>query len=130
MEVSIFKTDDKYDVLSQWWKQWRWTPVDRDFLPDIGFMVNDEGIDVCAGFIYFGGSVAWIEFIVSNPKYRGRERRREALELIVATLVEVARASDRKYCYSLLKNNSLMDVYSTVGFTKGDSNATEMILKL
>lgn len=117
-------------MLSQWWKTWRWTPPSEDFLPECGFMVSDGETDVCAGFVYIAGSVAWIEFIVSNPEYRGREKRREALGFLVASLVEIAKQSGRKYCFAMLKNKSLIDIYSANGFIEGDSNSTEMILKL
>ena len=38
-------TDKDYDeVLCEWWKDWRWTPPAKDFLPETGYMVYYNGL--------------------------------------------------------------------------------------
>ncbi len=61
MEFDIRKLNstDYDEVLVGWWKDWGWEPPAKDFLPDDGeggFLVLDEDIPVCAGFIYVTNS--------------------------------------------------------------------------
>jgi hypothetical protein len=130
MEVR-FLNDDDYKTLSSWWKDWRWMPPPIDMLPQNGkggIMVYKDGIEICAGFVYFTNSkAAWIEFIVSNFHYRGDDRH-EALEFLINSLIEIIKQTgDFKYIYTSLKSKSLIDRYSNCGFQKGDSNCQEMI---
>ena len=48
--------DSDYEILVDWWKDWRWDAPPRDMLPQDGvggLMVSKDGVDICAGFIYF-----------------------------------------------------------------------------
>jgi hypothetical protein len=130
MEVRFLNEGD-YDVLSSWWKDWRWTPPPRDFLPQDGtggMMVSKDGIDVCAGFIYFTNSkTAIVEFIVSNFQYKNKDRK-EAIEFLISTLTEVAKETNGcKYIYTSLKNESLINSFSACGYHKGSTGCIEMI---
>jgi len=130
MEVR-FLDDRDYDVLSQWWKDWRWSAPPKDMLPQDGrggLMVSKDGEDICAGFVYFTNSkTAWIEYIVSNFQYR-QDDRKEAIELLIKSLVEVAAETNgTKYFYTSLKNKNLINRYAECGFEKGSNNCTEMI---
>lgn len=130
MEVR-FLTDDDYNTLSSWWKDWRWTPPPSDMLPQNGkggVMVYKDGVEICAGFVYFTNSkTAWVEFIVSNFHYR-EDDRHEALEFLINVLIDIIKETgDFKYIYTSLKSKSLIDRYSNCGFQKGDSNCQEMV---
>jgi len=130
MEVR-FLDDHDYDVLAQWWKDWRWSAPPKDMLPQDGrggLMVSKDGEDICAGFVYFTNSkTAWIEYIVSNFQYR-QDDRKEAIELLINSLVEVAAETNgTKYFYTSLKNDNLINRYAECGFQKGSSKCTEMI---
>ena len=133
MEVRFLNEGD-YDVLSSWWKDWRWTPPPRDFLPQDGtggMMASKDGVDVCAGFIYFTNSkTAIIEFIVSNFQYKNKDRK-EAIEFLINTLTEVAKETNGcKYIYTSLKNESLINSFSACGYQTGSTGCIEMIKTL
>lgn len=136
MELTVKRiSETDYDnILVGWWKDWRWTPPPKDFLPDDatgGFIVYDGETPVCAGFIYVtNSSVAWVEWVISNKNYTDREGRRLALRLLIQSLTNIAISSGSKYIYTLLKNQHLMKVYEEIGYIKGDSLATEMIKTL
>jgi hypothetical protein len=131
MEVRLLNGND-YETLSSWWRDWRWTPPPpADMLPENGtggVMVSKDGVEICAGFVYFTNSkAAWIEFIVSNFQYKENDRH-EALEFLINVLIELVKdAGDFKYIYTSLKSKSLIDRYSNCGFIKGDSNCQEMV---
>ena len=87
MELKILplKPSDYDEILVQWWKDWRWTPPTKDFLPEDGkggYIVYDEDVPVCAGFMYVTNSkVVWCDWIISNIKYKDRDKRQQALKM-------------------------------------------------
>jgi hypothetical protein len=131
MELTIrqLNENDYQETLVNWWKDWGWTAPEKDFLPDNGmggYIVYDGDIPVCAGFIYITNSrVAWVDWIISNKEYR--EKRREAITMLIDTLTNLSKMSGSKYAYALIKNDSLIKTYESLGYIKGDSYTSEMI---
>jgi len=133
MEFRMLNESD-YDTFCSWWKDWRWTPPSLDSLPENGMggvMVSSNGVEVCGGFVYLTNSkTAWIEFIVSDFKYREKDRQ-EAILYLINILIELVKDSgDYKYIYTSLKNESLINTYASCGFVKGSARCTEMIKTL
>ena len=132
MEFNLRKLNstDYEDILVGWWKDWEWTAPPKDFLPENGeggVIIFDGEVPVCAGFMYATNSkVAWIEFVISNKNY-DREKRKEALVLLIDTLNGICKNGDFKYGYSILHSKSLIETYESLGYVKGDSNFFEMI---
>ena len=131
LNILPLREEDYEEILCGWWKQWRWTPPSRDFLPDNGtggFIVYDGETPICAGFMYITNSQAtWCDWIISNLKYKDRQKRKEALELLVKTISDKAESLGKKYVYALIKNKPLINVYKKVGFREGSSYTHEMI---
>lgn len=131
MELTIrqLNENDYQDILVCWWKDWGWIAPEKDFLPDDGkggYIVYDGDIPVCAGFIYVTNSrVAWVDWIISNKEYR--EKRREAITMLIDALTNLSKMSGSKYAYALIKNDSLIKTYESLGYIKGDSYTSEMI---
>jgi hypothetical protein len=122
---------DYDNTLCQWWHDWRWSPPLRDFLPDNGtggYMVYDGDTPICAGFMYTTNSKAvWCDWIISNLKYKDREKRKEALSLLIETISKEAKSLDKKYVYALIKNKPLINVYKKQGFIEGATYSHELI---
>lgn len=131
LHVRNLTSEDYSENLVKWWNDWKWTAPPREFLPENGlggFMVCDEDYPVVAGFLYTtNSSVAWVEFIVSNIEYRHKENRKKAIRLLILTLEELAKINGKKYIYSSLKSEPLINAYMDCGFVKGSSNTQEMI---
>ncbi len=133
MSLSIrpLRDTDYNEILIKWWKDWGWKAPQRDFLPHDGtggMIVYDDEIPVCAGFVYVTNSaVSWVEFIISNKEYTKKPDRRMAIGYLIETLTNVAKKSGSKYCYALLENKSLINIYEQIGYVQGSKNATEMI---
>ena len=129
--LTPLKYEDYDNILLGWWKQWNWTPPQRDFLPQDGtggLIVWDKDMPVCAGFIYNTNSkVSWIDWIISNKEYRKEPQRQEALEMLILTLGEICKKDGNKYGYALLKHPKLIDTYEKCGFKAGDQYTQEMI---
>ena len=61
---------------------------------------------------------------------RHNENRKEAIHLLIMNLEELAKINGKKYIYSSLKNESLINAYMDCGFVKGSSNTQEMMKRL
>ena len=131
LSIRALNETDYDEILIKWWKDWKWEPPLRDFLPDngkCGIMVMDGDIPVCAGFVYITNSSAcWIDWIISSREYRVKPNRKQAIKLLISSLTSVAEKSGGKYGYALIKNKSLIEAYESVGYIKGDSYSSEMI---
>ena len=134
LNIIPLQQGDYENILCKWWKDWRWTPPSKDFLPDNGeggWIVYDNDMPVCAGFMYLTNSKAvWCDWIISNFEYKDRQKRKEALELLVHTISLTAEDLGKKYIYALIKNKPLVNVYKKVGFIEGDAYTHELIKKL
>tara|TARA_R100000935_G_scaffold36090_1_gene56801 strand:- start:2083 stop:2493 length:411 start_codon:yes stop_codon:yes gene_type:complete len=134
LNIIPLKESDYDNILCGWWTDWRWTPPSRDFLPDNGkggFIVYDGDTPVCAGFMYDTNSKAvWCDWIISNLHYTNRQRRKDALEMLVSKISNEAALLGKKYIYALIKNQPLINTYKKVGFVEGSSYTKEMIKKL
>lgn len=132
MEIRQLTSNDYDEILVGWWKDWRWTAPMRDFLPMNGaggYIVYDEDIPVCAGYMYLTNSKAgWCDWIVSNFNYRGK--RKEALSLLIDTISTQLKKLGYEYSYTVLKSKSLINTYKESGYMEGSTQCTEMIKKL
>ena len=132
--IRVLKENDYEDILVGWWKDWKWIAPVKDFLPLNGLggiMVEWNDIPVCAGFIIQTNSkVAWIEWIVSNKNFKEKLHRKDALNLLVQTLTDVAKKTGSTYAYTILKSPSLINTYKNNGYLGEEQNINEMIKKL
>jgi hypothetical protein len=110
-------------MLCGWWEAWGWIPPPKDFLPEIGVIVDE----VAAGFLYISNSkISWVDWIVSDKNYRGEDRD-DIINVVLASLEEISKDYDTKFLYSLIKHEKLMEKYQSMGYVKGDSDAVVMI---
>ena len=131
LNIRELNENDYNNILVGWWEQWGWTPPKRDFLPNDGkggIIVYDEDVPVCAGFMYITNSkVAWVDWIISNKDYTKKPQRKDAIKLLVLSLTDICKTTGSKYCYALIKNESLVNIYKDLGYTQGSTYTKEMI---
>ena len=127
----LLEDGDYENILCDWWKDWKWDAPAKDFLPEEGrggMMVSKDGVNICAGFMYFTNSkVAWCEWVVSNKQYRAKPNRKEAIELLIDSLTKMAKGMGKGFTYALIKHDGLIKTYESLGYTQGDSYNKEMI---
>lgn len=136
--VRVLEYED-YATLCEWWDFWRFPAPSEYFLPSdekdncyTGIMIEDgEGNDCCAGFIYMTNSrVCWMEYIVSNPKIKGKPKRRKMLERLIDELSKYAKSLGYYWIFTTLKNESLINHYKSQGFIEGTKGSTEMVKRI
>lgn len=113
-------TKEDYETLLKWWKDNRFPAPPIDSLPNSGeggFIVFQDDIPVCAGFLYDTNSnLCWIEFIVANFEVKDKKLRKEALVFLINTLCEAAKRWNKKAVFTSVKNVGLIDRYKDCGF--------------
>ena len=72
-------------------------------------------------------NVVLLEWIISNFKFKNKKIRKEALLMLIQFITSLATGTGKKYVYSILKSKSLIDLYTELGYKKGDENGQEMI---
>jgi hypothetical protein len=132
MEFRVVKYSD-YEQLKNWWDSWGFPAPAISALPKYdnesttGLIVSNNGIDICAGFLYETNSaICWLEFIVANPKSK-KEERSEALKLLIDEFTEEAKKLGFGVIFASIKNESLLNKYIQAGYTLGTTNTNEII---
>ena len=122
-------TESDYETLANWWKAWKWPPVQKDFLPDNGtggFVIEKEGIMIVAGFVYITNSKAvLLEWIISNPEYR-EDDRDMAITCLINTIESIIKEWGYKYIFSVGRTKALIDKHKELGYHVDDTPSYEI----
>lgn len=126
MTIRPFTLED-YPTIHRWWVDHKWTPLPHDLLPVHGFVVEENGVMILAGWLYQSDSkIGWLEWIISNPEST-HEDRSSAIDLLINVVIYKAKELGMKALFSSLKHDGLMKKYLANGFVKTDENVTNFI---
>ena len=122
--------DSDYETICSWWKWWRWPILPKDFLPNNGtggLMIEKNNIPIVSGFLLItNSSWALLEWIVSNPKYRDKDRQ-EAIELLINNIEKVCKQMNIKHMFSVAKNKHLLNTHRKLGWFVDKQPSYEII---
>ena len=123
--------DSDWETLCQWWESWpKWVNPSKSFLPDNGkggLMIEKEGRPIVAGFLYITNSDAvLLEWIVSDPEYREKDRK-EALELLITSAEQVCKDLGKAHMFSIGRNKHLIETHKKLGWTVDETPSYEII---
>ena len=123
-----------WDTLVEWWNWWPgWTAPSKDFLPENGtggIMIEKDNIPIVAGFIYVTNSKGvLLEWIVSNPKYKQKDRK-QAIELLIKEAEEPTKKLGYKYMFTIGRSKSLIETHKKLGWFVDDKPSHEITKKL
>lgn len=132
LESRQLKESD-WETLQSWWKAWGWPEMNKDLMPLDGLgglMVYKGNILIAAGFLYLSNSkVAWLDWIISNPEYREKDRK-ESFNLLINNLEDVAKQQGYNIIISIARNKSLIDTHKKLGYTVDDNPSYEISKKI
>ena len=103
--------DSDWDMLQEWWLGWPgWVPPQKDFLPGDGtggLIVEKDNKPIVGGFLFLGVDlkIAYFGWIVSNPKYREKDRDL-AMEMLITKSEEFCKSIGKKYLCSFVNKQS------------------------
>lgn len=122
--------ENDWNTLCKWWEAWpKWVNPPKDFLPDNGtggLMVEKNNKPIMAGFLYFTNSnVVLLEWIVSDPEYREKDRK-QALELLITAAEGICKNLNKKYMFSVCRNKHLINTHKKLGWGVDESPSYEL----
>ena len=124
---------DDYNFIAKWWKWWRWKVIPKEMLPEnglSGLMVEKKEIKIVAGFIYMTNSTtAILDWIVSNPDYRERDRK-DAIEKLLIDAENKIKEMGYKHIFSIGRNKHLINTHKKLGWFVDDKPSHEIIKNL
>ena len=125
--------ESDWSILVSWWKWWRWTIMPKGFLPENGtggIMIEKNNIPIIAGFLYETNSdVLILEWVVSNPKYKEKDRK-EAVELLIKEAENRAKQLNYKYMFSVGRSKHLINTHEKLGWKIDKKPSHEITKKL
>lgn len=117
--------ESDYETLVEWWKWFRFPAPHKSLLPNNGLggvMIIKDGVEVCAGFLFQTNSAFCIlEYIVSNPNYRNKDRK-QAIEKLIEVIGNIADELGYYVMTSFVNNQNLIKTFEETGFIKGSNN--------
>ena len=118
--------DEDHVTISKWWKLWGWPVIPKENLPSTGLMVEKNNISIVSCYIYITNSKgALLEWIVSNPKYKEKDRA-QAIELLIIAAENMLKDQGITYIFSIGRNKHLMDTHKKLGWLVDDKPSYEM----
>jgi len=127
VKFRTFKEGD-YEMCCEWWKWW-WKdiPVKRDLLPsnETCFIIESNGIPVAAGFLFpfknplVGYGPTWV---VSNPEYREKDRRKLLEFLITCIEKEAKETYGMVQLFTVCGNKFMQDIHKKLNWYMQPAN--------
>jgi len=119
-----------YETICAWWKWWRWPQIPREMLPDNGkggFMIEKNNIPIVACFLFITNSKgAKLEWVVSNPNYKEKDRK-QAIETLINEVEKFCKDIGCKYIFSIGRNKHLIDTHKKLGWLVDTTPSYEII---
>ena len=125
--------ESDWNMLQEWWDGWPgWTPPDKEFLPENGtggLIVEKDGKPIVAGFIFLGINlkIAYFGWIVSDPKYRNKDRIL-AIEILIKKAEEFCKSVGKTYLNSFVnkRNPVLLKAHEKLGWDISKETSYEL----
>jgi len=116
-----------YSTITEWWTKQNWAIIPVKALSDTGFLIQDEDGPIAAMWIYTTNSAfTLLEWTVANPEVEP-EKRSIALDKLLKYCHDYAILElGAVVLFSSLTNDRLIVRFEAQGFTKTDSNMTNM----
>ncbi len=134
LKVRALQESD-WDTLVSWWlswEEWQLHPA-KEMLPMNGvggLIVESENKPIVAGFLYLTNSkIAWMEWIISDKNYK-ENNKKEAIELLINSLEEVAKSTGAEMIFSVSKNKGLLNIHKNLGYTVDENPSHEISKKI
>tara|TARA_Y100001938_G_C8024922_1_gene397456 strand:+ start:148 stop:558 length:411 start_codon:yes stop_codon:yes gene_type:complete len=122
--------EEDYETICKWWKWWRWPIIPKEVLPDngkSGFMVEKNNVPIVSGFLYLTNSnVILLEWIVSNPNYKDKDRK-EAIKLLINNVEKLCINMEAKWVFSIGRSKHLIKIHEELGWTVDKKPSYEII---
>jgi hypothetical protein len=116
MKVSSFNAAQHYKEVTDWWKRQDYPVLPLEALPKIGYIVDIEGLNLCAGWLYkTDANFALAEGFVGNPNVPW-QLRTEGLDMLSEAIIKTAKEEGFKAVLSWITNKRMIERAELHGF--------------
>ena len=133
MLVRAWNRDTDYDTLVKWWTQWEFGVVPKDMLPPDGIIVEDDGVPICAGGLYFETKkfkLGFMEWIVTDKESLPKQTHK-ALKLCIDAIIQLGKDNGVKMICTCTKEAALHKRYTKYHkMIPAESNVKTFVLDL
>ena len=93
-------------------------------------MIQKDNTPIVCGFVYISNSnLTWLEFIVSNPNYKQKDRK-DAIKMLITECEKFCASIDKKVMFSIGRNKHLIDIHKELGWSVDKKASYEIIKKI
>lgn len=125
--TTIFRTEDFYNTMVEWWKGHNFTPVPPSMLPEYTFVVYNEDVPVYSMCFYNTDSnLAWLGWQIRNPKVTKDESKGKLQELF-KDIEEYSKSLNYQVLFTTSNTPSVERTMINSGFKRGDLNVNHYI---
>ena len=108
MVIKKFNTSKDNEIIN-WWKDWGLNIPDKACLPKKGYVISYNNIKVAAGYLYYtNAKIAYVDFVISNIKYREKDRN-TLITTLIDHMVQKALSKGCKFVWATTANTSIVD---------------------
>ena len=133
MQVRNWNLEKDYPTLVKWWKDWEFGVVPQDILPPDGIIVEEDGVPICAGGLYFETKkrkLGFMEWIVTNKQGLPKQTHK-ALRLCIDARIQLGKDNGVKMIYTYTKEEALHKRYTKYHkMIPAESNVKTFVLDL
>ena len=118
LNIRSIKVED-YDFINKWWVQQGFDPPGIDILPMDGFggVVVEKEKPIAAAYVYLTNSkMGYIDDLISDPKYFGRDRFEILLALIKAC-ENVAKDANCREVWAMSESRGILERCEALGYS-------------
>ena len=120
----IFRSfnNEDYITICKWWDFWwgKGMAIERDILPhdDYCFIVEKNNISVASVFLYVdkNAPVGYLTYMVSNPKYKEKDRR-SIMEKLILNVEKEMKNQGIKFMFTVCGNIHMENIHNKLGWT-------------
>ena len=118
MENVVFRSfkQGDYEEACRWWEWW-WkgeTGIEKEILPNDEncYVIEHEGTPVFMGFLFLGGNapIGYLTWIVSNPYYKGPNRKK-LMRLFITNTEFKAKQQGVKFMFTVCGDKYLRQTH-------------------
>ena len=125
--------EEDYETICKWWDFWFKRSLPKEFLPDdgkSGFMIEKNNQLVACGFLYITNSkVAFLGWVISNPKYKQKDRKK-VIKKLISNIEDICRDMDYKYMFTVCSNRYLINMHRDLNWEDCKRPSYEIIKNL